>query len=167
VPEDFPYDHPPAHISNPGGRTSRDYPRHVHKWNGTEADGSPRLNRFKQVWTPAEHQAAQNEGWTDDVQMTDPEGSSETRAVLVGDERIGSRLADQLLARLRAHPAGLTLTAISDALGRNRCADDIHEALARLLEAGLARVVKEPLAAGAGRPAARWFAIDSGTNETN
>jgi hypothetical protein len=169
VPEDFPYDNPPKTVTDPDGvgLTSRDFPRHVHKWNGTEADGSPRVNLFRVVHTPAEFQAAQTEGWTDEIQIWDPEGSAETRAALMGGQQVGTPLADSLLARLRAHPAGLTLTAISDALGRNRGADDIQAALAQLLETGLARVVKEPLTVGAGRPAARWFAIDSGTNETN
>jgi hypothetical protein len=71
----------------------------------------------------------------------------------------GHRLADYLLALLRTAPNGLTRTELSGALGNNRRADEIHEALERLLEYGLASCVKSTATRG-GRPAHRWFAIE-------
>lgn len=68
----------------------------------------------------------------------------------------GNPLADQILNALKAsRRAGMTRTEISHALGRNKSADRISEALALLLDVGLAR--RDSDATG-GRTAERWCA---------
>ena len=78
--EDFSYAAPSKAQSDPGSLDtprSGEYPRHVHKWAGEEADGSPKLNLWREVKTPTEHQQALAEGWSDDIQLHAPEGSDE------------------------------------------------------------------------------------------
>jgi hypothetical protein len=89
---------------------------------------------------------------------------SERSAQLLFNERTGHRLADYLLLVLRAHPDGLTRTDLSDVLGRNRRADEIHEVLQLLRDYGLAVVVREPVAQLGGRPVHRWVAVDPGSS---
>ena len=68
----------------------------------------------------------------------------------------GNPLADQILNGLKAvGRVGMTRTEISHALGRNKSADRISEALALLLDVGLAR--RDSDATG-GRTAERWCA---------
>jgi hypothetical protein len=86
---------------------------------------------------------------------------AEISATTIFGIRIGHRLADYLLALLRSTPAGLTRTQIRDALGRNRHADEISEALRLLEDYGLA--VKVQLTDGMGRPTTRWQARTSTT----
>jgi hypothetical protein len=82
---------------------------------------------------------------------------AEASALQVFGQRTGQRLADYLLGLLRQRPEGLTRTQIRDALGRNRHADEISEALQLLLDYGVARCIREPVD-GLGRPTTRWFA---------
>lgn len=68
----------------------------------------------------------------------------------------GNPLADQILNALKASGrAGMTRTEISHALGRNKTANRISEALALLHDVGLARSTSDVTA---GRAAERWFA---------
>jgi len=83
---------------------------------------------------------------------------AEASARLIFGRRVGHRLSDYLLSLLRSHPAGLTRTQIRDALGRNRHVDEINEALERLRDYGLVRVVRVPPADGIGRPITVWIA---------
>lgn len=84
----------------------------------------------------------------------------EASARWIFSKRIGHRLADFLFAHLRAHPAGLTRTDLSEKCGRNRRADDIHEALQLLLDYGLVRFVMEG-GDGRGPKTQRWFALET------
>jgi hypothetical protein len=70
---------------------------------------------------------------------------------------LGDPLVDTLLSRLRAAPQGMTKTELNAALGRNRKADEINQALTLLSDRGLARVKVEDTQ---GRPAERWFAAN-------
>lgn len=81
---------------------------------------------------------------------------AEASALYVFKRRTGVRLSDYLLALLRAHPEGQTRKQIRDALGRNRQADEISEALQLLLDYGLARFAKEQPSTGP--PTTRWVA---------
>ena len=73
-------------------------------------------------------------------------------------DALGDPIADEILARLRATPEGLSRTQISDIVfKRHRRAVEIDGALRTLEEQGLAvRVVEET----AGRPVERWFAVE-------
>jgi hypothetical protein len=88
---------------------------------------------------------------------------AEASAQFIFGRRIGHRLSDYLLRLLRAHPAGLTRTQIRDALGRNRHVDEINDALERLREYGLARVVEVRPTDGIGRPTTVWIAVTATT----
>jgi hypothetical protein len=65
----------------------------------------------------------------------------------------GDPLADQIHATLQPAPGGLTRSQISDALQRNRPAEQIQQALNALTLAGRATRTKVPTA---GRPAELW-----------
>ena len=86
------------------------------------------------------------------------------------EERMGDPLADEILQMLRHAPEGLSRTAISDNLGRNRKAGAIGAALERLLRRHLARMgsVKTE---DAKRPTEVWYAthekLHSATKLTN
>jgi hypothetical protein len=67
----------------------------------------------------------------------------------------GDPLAEQIHAALRAHPAGLTRSQISDVLQHNQPADQIQKALDTLALAGRATRAQIPTA---GRPAELWTA---------
>lgn len=91
---------------------------------------------------------------------------AEQSASTIFGEALGDALADQIHQALAgAETGGLTRSAISNRLGRNRTASEIGRALGRLAERGLA--YSEPIATG-GRPAERWTAT-SGVrrNETS
>jgi DNA-binding transcriptional regulator GbsR (MarR family) len=66
-------------------------------------------------------------------------------------------LADSLLSTLKATPDGLTRTELSGALGRNRSAADISQALRLLEELGLVGAKTEETG---GRSAERWYATN-------
>lgn len=83
-------------------------------------------------------------------------------ATMVFGQRVGNQLADYLLAMMRESPTGLTRTAIRDALGRNRAADEIDAALDVLMRYGLATRTTEQHERG-GRPAERWHAVTFST----
>ena len=70
----------------------------------------------------------------------------------------GEPLAEQIHATLKAHPAGLTRSQISDALKHNQPAGQIDHALHALHAAG--RVTVTQIATG-GRPAQLWTASAS------
>jgi len=75
---------------------------------------------------------------------------------------LGDKVADDIRAALvDAAPDGLTRTEISHLFRNNRNRVDIHRALHRLTEAGVAR--SEFDNTGAGRPVERWFSVE-GTN---
>ncbi len=84
----------------------------------------------------------------------------EASARYIFGDALGDPLIDTLLSRLRAAPRGMTKTELNAALGRNRKADDINQALTLLSDRGLARMELEETS---GRPAERWFA----TNHAN
>jgi hypothetical protein len=65
-------------------------------------------------------------------------------AAYVFGHSTGDTLADDLLTRLRLAPRGLSRWAIHEALGRNRSASRINEALRRLVEMKLARCERLP-----------------------
>lgn len=88
---------------------------------------------------------------------------SEASAQIIFNQRTGNRLSDYLLEVLRGCPDGLTRTQLSAVLSRNRPADEMHEALERLRDYGLAVSVEEPVTAKGGRPAHRWFAVELST----
>ncbi|MGZ6638809.1 MAG: DUF3987 domain-containing protein [Solirubrobacteraceae bacterium] len=67
----------------------------------------------------------------------------------------GDPLAEQIHAALRAHPAGLTRSQISDVLQHNQPAEQIQKALGALAHAGRATRAQIPTA---GRPAELWTA---------
>jgi NrS-1 polymerase HBD domain len=90
---------------------------------------------------------------------------AEASVQIIFHQRTGHRLSDYLLALLRTYPEGLTRAELSGKLSRHRPADELHEALQRLLEYGLAICVKEPVAATGGRPAHRWFAAELSTRK--
>ena len=77
-------------------------------------------------------------------------------AVIFGTS-IGDPLADEIHRMLKASPDGLTRAGIYDMLGRNRSRDEIGQALAALLRAGVARFESRPTK---GRPEERWFACE-------
>lgn len=71
-------------------------------------------------------------------------------------DALGDPDADEALALLRAHSAGMTRTELYNAFGRNRPAHRIDRALRVLLELALVRVEEQ---ATGGRPAERWVAV--------
>lgn len=72
----------------------------------------------------------------------------------------GDPVADKIIAALRgAGEAGLTMTRIHDALGRNSPAVRVADALKRLSNRGLARLDTHH-SGGRGRPTDRWFATN-------
>lgn len=70
-------------------------------------------------------------------------------------ERIGDKLADFLLAALRANPDGLTRSDLHQLLGRNTAVQDLEAALDLLRRYGLATPTLHRHEKG-GRPAERW-----------
>jgi hypothetical protein len=87
---------------------------------------------------------------------------AEASASMIFGQRVGHRLANFLLELMRSEPTGVTRTQIRDALGRNRHADEISEALQLLKDLGLATCVTELSTSGAGRHTVRWKA-ETGT----
>jgi hypothetical protein len=79
----------------------------------------------------------------------------EASARFIFGDALGDPLADELLSQLRRAPGGLTRTELSNALGRNRTAADLGQALTLLTEHGLAAANMEETS---GRSAERWFA---------
>jgi hypothetical protein len=79
-------------------------------------------------------------------------------AIIFGNST-GDPLADEIHRMLVASPNGLTRAGIYDLLGRHRNRDEIGQALATLLQRGLARSETKPTG---GRPEERWFAVASG-----
>jgi Protein of unknown function (DUF3987) len=76
---------------------------------------------------------------------------------------LGDPLADILLGKLSACPSGLTRTELSAALGRNRSALEIEQALKCLLDGGLVRMEREETQ---GRTAERWYFSNPGISRT-
>jgi hypothetical protein len=76
-------------------------------------------------------------------------------AYLVFGDSLGDPVADDIITALRRSPAGMTRTDISNLFGRNRTADQIGAALAKLLGLGLARFEQQQTH---GRSAETWFA---------
>jgi len=72
---------------------------------------------------------------------------------------LGDRVADEILAALKAAPDGMTRTAIREHFQRHRSSQQIGGALAVLKSHHLAR--SEAVATG-GRDAERWFAVTEG-----
>jgi hypothetical protein len=79
----------------------------------------------------------------------------EASAKFIFGDSLGNPLADDLLRFLRNADKGMTRTELSNALGRNKQAGQIGQALALLAEHGLARSTLEETS---GRPAERWHA---------
>jgi len=71
----------------------------------------------------------------------------------------GQPLAEQIHNFLRAHPAGMTRSQISQTLNHNQPAGEIDHALKALLTAGRATITHQ---ATGGRPAQLWTATTSG-----
>ena len=87
---------------------------------------------------------------------------AEASTTFIFGQRVGHRLANYLLELLRTESTGMTRKQIRDALGRNRHADEISEALQLLADLGLATRILEP-ASGPGRRTERWVAEMSTT----
>jgi hypothetical protein len=79
-------------------------------------------------------------------------------------QRLGDKLADELLSLLRSSPDGLSRTQINNHLGRNQPADRIGKALETLQRNG--SVYSTSTSTG-GRPMERWFYGSTATKETN
>jgi 5S rRNA maturation endonuclease (ribonuclease M5) len=88
------------------------------------------------------------------------EYSFETAAWVWGDS-LGDPTADELLLILRAHPQGMSATAISAAFG-NHGKEDLGRAKGVLLKSGLARCESIPTS---GRPEERWYAVKRGNGQ--
>jgi hypothetical protein len=73
-------------------------------------------------------------------------------------ESTGNRLADEILRYLRRSPDGVTRNELRDFYGGHKTSDAIGQALAVLLQAGLARWEKSKTG---GRPVETWFAGDA------
>lgn len=84
---------------------------------------------------------------------------AEDSARYIFGDSLGDPLTDELLAALRAAPEGLHDAEINNVFGRNKSAENLRRAKARLLEAGLVRQVKEGTG-GRGRPPMRWLAVN-------
>ena len=83
-------------------------------------------------------------------------------AHLFGD-RAGDSVVDAIVAALRsAWPASLTRTEISGLLGRNKSAEEISHALARVEELRVGACERD--CSKDGRPVERWFAVPEVTN---
>src|SRR3954452_12871527 len=67
----------------------------------------------------------------------------EASATCVFGDTLGDPLADDLLVQLRRRPAGMTRTEIRDHCSRNKSAQEIGRAPARLREHGLVRSESE------------------------
>jgi hypothetical protein len=76
-------------------------------------------------------------------------------AHLIFGDSLGDPVADDILVALRRSPAGMTRTDISNLFGRNRTADQIGTALAKLLGLNLARFEQQHTH---GRSTEIWFA---------
>lgn len=70
-------------------------------------------------------------------------------------DRLGDRVADQVLHAIRSVPAGLSRTEIRDLFARHRRAGEIEQALARLAGLNMIERRSEPTE---GRPVERWVA---------
>lgn len=57
-----------------------EYPRHVHKWAGTDEKGYALLNDFKVVTSDEEKAAALADGWNLQPVLEDPAGKSKKEA---------------------------------------------------------------------------------------
>lgn len=57
---------PPKKTTDPKGLGvgMKEYPRHLHKWAGTNEDGSPKLNDYIVVHSDADREAALAAGWS-------------------------------------------------------------------------------------------------------
>jgi hypothetical protein len=75
----------------------------------------------------------------------------------------GDPLADEILRALRCCPDGLSRTEVSNLFQRNQQGGRIGQALALLLQAGLAHPRRQDTG---GRPTERWFAGRAATKET-
>jgi hypothetical protein len=74
-------------------------------------------------------------------------------------DRLGNRTAEAIRQYLLAHPNGVTRTMIRDLFGRNKAAHEIAEALALLIDNGVARYEMRPPSSGVGKPVEWWFPI--------
>lgn len=82
---------------------------------------------------------------------------AEASAEFIFGNRMGDPDADRILDALKRNPSGLTRTNIRDLFGRNRPADRIEAALARLRRSGKAHCLSDNTG---GRSAERWVASD-------
>ncbi len=77
-------------------------------------------------------------------------------AHLIFGDSLGDPVADEILRALRRNGNGMTRTDISNIFGRNRAADQIGAALAKLFGLGLAKCREQKTG---GRSAETWFAV--------
>ena len=82
---------------------------------------------------------------------------AEASAEFIFGNRMGDPDADNIFNALKCNPNGLTRTNIRDLFGRNRPADRIEAALARLRRSGKAHCLCDNTG---GRSAERWVASD-------
>lgn len=83
---------------------------------------------------------------------------AERSAAYLFGSSLGDPMADQVLSLLRRHPDGMSRTGITNALSRNKKADEIERALGVLSERGMAEMEKVQPPSGRGRPEERWRA---------
>jgi len=81
---------------------------------------------------------------------------AEASARFIFGDFLGDPLADEILRALHVNPQGMTLTEISNHLGRHCRSTDISRALVVLAQSGLATCRLEPTG---GRPEERWFVL--------
>lgn len=80
---------------------------------------------------------------------------AENSARWIFGQRLGDATADEILDLLRAHPEGISRTALRDVFGRHKSSGEIARALGTLVQASKARSTST---ATGGRPEERWFA---------
>jgi hypothetical protein len=90
----------------------------------------------------------------------------EDSARAIFGDRLGDPIADGILDALRATPDGMTRTELYEHFAHNVSSAKIGAALAALMAADLAYMVKEATGEK-GRPTERWFAQKKPTQETH
>lgn len=83
----------------------------------------------------------------------------EDSARFIFGDSLGDPTADEILRALRQHVDGMSRNDIREHFSRNKPSAEIGRALGVLQEYGLAKVVRDPVQEGQGRPTERWVAV--------